>query len=158
MDTDITPVPETAVLAADMVVLHRPLWVPVARQATSVLLILRSDTGTWALPGGKMDAGETFLTAGVRELFEETGIAVEPADCRPVKVYDAVDRDPRGRYITQAFGVFLRDEQPPTPHIQPGETDRVEWVSVRDALELEFYADHREILRDALTLSVGWWR
>lgn len=161
MDTKIKPVPETAVLATDMVVLHRPLWdSPVIRpgdRVTHVLLILRSDTGTWALPGGKMDVGETFLTAGVRELSEETGVTVDPEHCHPVKVYDAPGRDPRGRYITQAFGVFLRDGRP-EPRVQPGETDRVEWVPVSEALGYDFYADHRAILRDALALSVGWWR
>jgi 8-oxo-dGTP diphosphatase len=31
--------------------------------------------GTWALPGGKPNVGESDLACAVRELFEETGIA-----------------------------------------------------------------------------------
>ena len=31
----------------------------------------------WATPGGEIDPGETFETAAIRELFEETGLRVD---------------------------------------------------------------------------------
>ncbi|MFJ4779276.1 NUDIX domain-containing protein [Streptomyces sp. NPDC088762] len=42
-----------------------------------VLLQRRTDNGTWALPGGKMELGESIGDCAVRETFEETGIEVE---------------------------------------------------------------------------------
>lgn len=39
-----------------------------------VLLIRRSDLGVWAIPGGKVDPGETAPQALTRELAEETGV------------------------------------------------------------------------------------
>jgi 8-oxo-dGTP pyrophosphatase MutT (NUDIX family) len=33
----------------------------------------------WLTPGGGMDAGETALEAAVRELYEETGMTVDPS-------------------------------------------------------------------------------
>jgi 8-oxo-dGTP diphosphatase len=41
-----------------------------------VLLVKRPE-GVWALPGGKIEPGETTAQAAVREVLEETGIAAE---------------------------------------------------------------------------------
>ena len=41
---------------------------------------LRSHRGQWALPGGRCDAGETPVTAALRELREELGLALGEAD------------------------------------------------------------------------------
>ncbi|CAM5252807.1 NUDIX hydrolase [Streptomyces avidinii] len=42
-----------------------------------VLLQRRTDNGKWALPGGKMELGESIGDCAVRETLEETGIVVE---------------------------------------------------------------------------------
>ncbi len=45
-----------------------------------VLLVLRGnepDRGTWSLPGGRVEPGETAEQAIVREMKEETGLVVE---------------------------------------------------------------------------------
>jgi len=40
---------------------------------------LRAHTGQWALPGGRLDPGETPATAALRELSEEVGLELDPA-------------------------------------------------------------------------------
>lgn len=58
--------------------------------APHVLLIKRvrrgRNPGQWALPGGRVDPGETSAEAALRELREETGIA-----CRPQGVLGRLD-------------------------------------------------------------------
>jgi ADP-ribose pyrophosphatase YjhB (NUDIX family) len=45
-----------------------------------VLLIRRRDSGAWALPGGKLNDGESIAAGVVRELAEETTLAI-PGVC-----------------------------------------------------------------------------
>jgi 8-oxo-dGTP pyrophosphatase MutT (NUDIX family) len=40
---------------------------------------LRAHAGQWALPGGRVDAGETPEAAALRELFEEVALVLEPS-------------------------------------------------------------------------------
>ena len=53
----------------------------VRRDDGRILLIRRAshlstDPGTWELPGGKMDYGETLTETVAREVLEETGLSV----------------------------------------------------------------------------------
>jgi 8-oxo-dGTP pyrophosphatase MutT (NUDIX family) len=41
---------------------------------------LRAHRAQWALPGGRCDAGETPVEAALRELHEELGLAIDPAN------------------------------------------------------------------------------
>jgi 8-oxo-dGTP pyrophosphatase MutT (NUDIX family) len=41
---------------------------------------LRAHSAQWALPGGRCDAGETSVAAALRELHEELGLKLGPAD------------------------------------------------------------------------------
>jgi 8-oxo-dGTP diphosphatase len=138
MTTDHTP--ETIRYTADVVLFS----------AGRVLLIERGwdpFAGMWALPGGHVDAGETSLAAAVRELDEETGISVEPEHLRPVRVYDAPGRDPRGRYVTAAYVASV--PQPVTPKAGD-DASAARWWSLADLPPLAF--DHADIVTGAVTL------
>lgn len=64
-----------------------------------IVLIRRSDSGQWALPGGTLEWGETLRTALDRELREEVGTRlVSLGDV--VGVYSQPGRDPRFHAVT----------------------------------------------------------
>lgn len=50
--------------------------------------------GEWSLPGGAQQVGETVAEAAAREVLEETGVVIAPAEL--VSVEDAVTRDAAG--------------------------------------------------------------
>jgi 8-oxo-dGTP diphosphatase len=67
-------------------------------EAGRVLLIRRGDGSGWSLPGGILEPGEILAKAVVREVWEETGLQVEPV--RLVGVYS----DPEVNHVTFSNG------------------------------------------------------
>jgi 8-oxo-dGTP diphosphatase len=138
---------ETVTLTADIV-----LFAPVGGEMC-VLLVKRANMpfqGFWALPGGKVDRGETAREAAHRELKEETGVKLPTLN--PVGFYDRPDRDPRGRFVSVAFSAVLMS----APEAIAGDdAAEVSWQPIRkladhasDGLELAF--DHDVVVDDAL--------
>jgi 8-oxo-dGTP diphosphatase len=80
------------------------------------LLIRRGDTGTWALPGGTVEWGETLRTTFDRELDEEAGVTLATFE-RVVGVYSRPDRDPRFHAVTVV--VTARIAPPSKPPMNP---------------------------------------
>lgn len=126
--------PETPKLMVDIVV-------PDA--GGQVLLIQRANDpygGSWALPGGFVDVGETVEDAAVREAKEETGLDVEIL--RLVGVYSEPDRDPRGHNVSVAF--LARAEGDPSAASDASD------AAFLDPSSTELAFDHEGIIADAL--------
>lgn len=77
------------------------------------LLIRRSDTGQWALPGGTLEWGENLRDALVRELDEEAGVRTLTIG-QLVGVYSAPHRDERFHAVTIVVSATVsQPERPP---------------------------------------------
>lgn len=83
-------------------ILRRPVVgiAAVARTADGrYLLVRRGDTGTWCLPGGTLEWGETLTTALARELEEEAGVTRQEL-VRVLGAWSDPARDPRFHAVT----------------------------------------------------------
>ncbi|MFF7074518.1 NUDIX domain-containing protein [Streptomyces pseudovenezuelae] len=114
----------------------------------NVLLIERDwppYEGSWALPGGHVDPGETSRAAAARELVEETGVQVAADDLRQIGVWDSPGRDPRGRNVTVAYAAVV----PAGTQIVAGDDARAaRWWPLND-LPHHLAFDHADILSTA---------
>jgi 8-oxo-dGTP diphosphatase len=91
-------------------------------------------TGLWSLPGGGIDHGESPRDAVVREVREETGVAVEvgevvTVDDERVRGTAPSGRDEEMHAIGLVFAADVVGEPGPLVPEVDGTTDAVAWVS-----------------------------
>jgi ADP-ribose pyrophosphatase YjhB (NUDIX family) len=64
---------------------------PVGRGLLAVRRAIPPGAGKLALPGGYVNFGESWEEAGARELFEETGVRIDPGELESYRVLSASD-------------------------------------------------------------------
>lgn len=138
------------------VLLRRPVAgiVAVARRDDGqLLLVRRGDTGTWALPGGTLEWGETARETLLRELLEEAGATVRSTG-RLLGVYSGPRRDARMHALT-----IVVEAQIAATLTGPANT--LEVLEARffpeRALPRPFAYTHDELLKRALAQREPYW-
>jgi 8-oxo-dGTP diphosphatase len=109
-----------------------------------VVLVHRPKYDDWALPKGKLDEGESWEAAALREVHEETGLR-----CTLLEELDSVQyTDPKGRPKTVRY---WRMEIVEEDGFHPNdEIDELRWLAPDDAVAcLTYDHDHDLVLMAA---------
>lgn len=143
----MAPYPVTFV-TTDAVVTHK----------SSILMIRRKfnpGRGLWALPGGFLGEKQWIRDSIIRELREETRIAVPNDDLlrimQPIQVFDNPSRSLRGRSITHAARFNLDHlglERRPKVRADD-DAEAVRWFTFSEILKADssLFEDHAEIIK-----------
>jgi ADP-ribose pyrophosphatase len=103
-----------------------------------VLLVRRAQPpaeNLWAIPGGRVEIGETLKEAAEREILEETDIQIRAA--KPIYTFDVIDRDAAGKV---RFHYVIVDLAADYVRGEPSAGDdalEARWVSAKEINGLE---------------------
>ena len=135
---------EADVRAAGGVVLRRE------GLTTRVAVIHRPKYMDWSLPKGKLEEGEGWLEAALREVDEEIGWRCEARQELPPVSY----RDRKGRRKLVRYWLMRPLEGNFEPH---GEVDELRWLTRRESRSLLTYEHDCELVGRAFrSRRLGW--
>jgi 8-oxo-dGTP pyrophosphatase MutT (NUDIX family) len=107
-----------------------------------VALVHRPKYDDWTLPKGKLDQGETFEQAALREVWEETGLR-----CRLVRELPSVEYTVRDRPKVVRYWLMAVESD---PGFEPNdEVDELRWLSPEAAASLLTYDRDKGVLSAA---------
>jgi 8-oxo-dGTP diphosphatase len=114
-----------------------------ARGGVEVALVHRPRYDDWSFPKGKLDPGETWEEAALREVEEEIGLRCRLGHELPPTAY----RDNKGRAKVVRYWMM----EPLDGEFEPSrEVDEVRWLTPADADRLLSYEHDRELLREVV--------
>ena len=108
-----------------------------------VAVVHRPRYDDWSLPKGKLDEGETFEEAALREVWEETGLRAALVRELPEVRYPV-----RGRPKVVRYWLMSVDEDP--GFARNDEVDELRWLSPEDALALLTYDRDKGVVSAAV--------
>ena len=109
-----------------------------------VLVVHRPAYDDWSLPKGKLDPGETWQDAAVREVHEETGVTARLGVELSATHY--TDRHGRAKQVRWWTMPVLDDD----PRAPDDEVDELRWVPIDEVGALLTYDADRDLVDEAL--------
>lgn len=111
-------------------------------RARELAVVHRSRRRDWSLPKGKLDAGERWEAAALREVEEETGCRARLGDFAGATHH----RVPRGPKIVLYWNMAAVDAAPRLPD---DEVDEVAWLEPAEALRRLDHENERRLVAGA---------
>jgi len=105
--------------------------------------------GTWTMPGGKVDFGESLEETASREVFEETGIKINKNKLKFISLTN--DRAKDAHFIT--IGFLYQDFKGQPRVMEPDEITQWQWFDLK-ALPQPIFPPSQKILENYLNKRV----
>lgn len=141
---------------------HSPIILPgsvviILNEKNEVLLQKRHD-GTWGLPGGLMDLGESFEEVAKREVLEETGLIVE--NLTLLNVFSGSDyylKVPNGDELYSVTAVYYTSNVSGDMKVDYRESETMQYFSICHLPNglTKVYRGFIEQYKHAITLGKG---
>jgi 8-oxo-dGTP diphosphatase len=94
--------------------------------------LAKNERGTWEIPGGAVEYGETLTNALKREVQEEIGVEIEVG--RLVQVVDHILPAENQHWVSPTYICKISAGVP--TNLEPGKCDRLDWFSLSEAQQL----------------------
>ncbi len=114
-----------------------------------VLIMKRSSSDYWSLPGGRMEPGESAMNCCIRETLEETGLTIQ------IVRLISINTDPRSIVsypdgnIHQSFVLCFQAEVIHCELLVSSESDGFLWLSLAELDSVLLTPDSRQNMLDA---------
>ncbi len=118
-----------------------------------VLLVKRNHPpaqGLWALPGGRVNLGETLQQAAQREIKEETGLDIIPGP--PIYSFDSIHRDSDGQVRFHYVIIDLLAEYKSGTLKAGDDASEVGWFSLDDLEKIQVNESTKKLVKQYLQL------
>ena len=119
---------------------HDPIFAPASGciiiKNNKVLLQKRSDDNKWALHGGYLELGESFIEAMERKVKEEIG--VKPINPKLVNIYtgkDAYDKYPNGDEVYGIIAIYIAYDYEGTLKFDLTDICELKWFDINNLPE-----------------------
>ena len=104
---------------------------------------LMNGEGTWTMPGGKLDFGESFEEGAMREVKEEIDIDIKLEDLKVIALNN--DIVPNAHFVT--IGLLCEKFDGEVKVMEPDEITRWEWFDL-DNLPTPLFKPSEKVLRN----------
>lgn len=112
----------------------------------NAVLLLKKYNGDWVLPKGRLEKGETFVTAALREVLEESGVRGEILEYIGEVNYKYKNlREDEVVYKTVHWYLMKTSSMDCVPQRKEGFVD-ARFVHMEKAKDLVRYADERKVI------------
>ena len=106
----------------------------------------------WCLPCGYVDFDETIEEAATREVYEETGVEINPNDWDLISVNSNPNSDKR-QNITFRLCSYIRGIEDIVLSFENSELDevsKIKWISTKEINSYEWAFNHKELINNYL--------